>query len=197
MQIIGELDKLNKTYTYLYPCLKSYRGFNDNIKGLLINSVGIKDYNVETKREAIFILLETNTFEQLLWKKMEYTKKLISFLDWVRTTNFYVTDYIYYSSKSKKDYHMVVLDFPVTHFKSLQHWRKGEYSKMYSPADIEYFFKYHPCKEVLLKTAKRRLEFVDIVNKDYGTDATVEDFKDAELDYPPFIWEETFNFKIT
>ena len=197
MQITGNLLKLNSTYKYLYPCLKTYNNFMDYMKGLRINSVGIKDQNVLVDYPCLFILLEVLPVKHNdALEKSSYTNRLVSFLNWFREKEFYVTDYIYYTDTERSNLHMVVVKFPVEYTKVLPLWRKGQYSEMYSEADIKYLFNKSPLQDVLFREKSYISTFVDRVNKDYKTNATVEDFKDAELDYPPFIWDEIFNYKI-
>ena len=50
-------------------------------------------------------------------------------------------------------------------------------------------------RKILQKDSSYLKNFVEIVNKDFETNVTEKDFKDAELDYPPKLSEEMFNYK--
>ena len=46
----------------------------------------------------------------------------------------------------------------------------------------------------MYKTATQKQEFISQVHRDYDVKLTIEDLKDSELEYPPFIWDEVFNY---
>ena len=52
-------------------------------------------------------------------------------------------------------------------------------------------------RKVLRKDSSLLKPFVDMVNKDFDTNVGEEHFKHAELDYPPKLSEEVFNYKKT
>ena len=113
---------------------------------------------------------------------------------------------------------MVVIKFPQYFLSIYNHFKKGEYSKMFQEDSI--IKKYFPLENlskvsssltvilsktlganleihrVLKKDISYKKEFVEILNKDFNTNLKVEELKDeAELDYLPLLEEEVFNFK--
>jgi len=161
-------------------------------------AVGIKDYNIQIDQNCLFILLDTRYSKN----QTLYNNNLTKFLKYIREKDYYVTDYLYDNMRERYSKHMIVLKIPeVFNSKNiLLKFKQGLYSQMYESYELNLCFNSihrQKAKKVLLKDLEYKKDFINKVNKDFGTNITIEDFKDAELDYPPSLWEETFNFKIT
>lgn len=199
----------NRTWKYLYPCLKHYgEELNKYLSSFLKLAIGLGDNNVEKDEDfnSIYILLDTNLPLSTGKARQEYKDKLSKFLDWVSYQDYYISDYIFDTSM-----HMVVLKIPEEHNNSYFHFIKGEFSEMYNPKSITKYFKYisipnkelelrhnnklKDIKSVFNKDKKYIHVFVNRVNKDFNTDVGVEYFQEAELDYPLKKKEEIFNYK--
>lgn len=210
MQIESGSLYMNKTWLYLYPCLKFYgEELRTHLNAFLKIAVGISDHNLNIANinSSIYILIDTEPKYDAI-AKVNYKTHFSDFLDWVKYQPYYVTDYVFeelkYSGK-----HMVVLKLPSKHEATLLSFIQGRYSGMYSKAELDLYFKLithkdkdHEIKHnarvkkvlnVLTRNKECLEDFVKDVNKRFATTVTVEDFKDAEIDYPPVLEEETFN----
>ncbi len=196
----------NRTWKYLYPCLKHYGDeLMDKLSSFFKVAVGVHDHNRKEDGNCIYILIDTNIPLASDYDRQEYKRKFTKFLDWVSYKHYYVTDYIF-----EKDKHMIVLRLPHDYDITYINFVNGKYSKMYPQRVVNEYFKYitisnkeiedrqnskiRTTRAILTKNKSYLPTFVDIVNKDFNTDITVEDYKDAELDYPPKKEEEIFNY---
>lgn len=201
----------NKTWRYLYPCLKFYSTELINYLSTFFKlGVGISDYNVETEDNCIFILIDTDMRLKNKVESDKYKLNFSKFLDWLKYQPYYVKDYIY-SDFDSGEKHMIVLKIPQAHDTTFLSFIRGEYSKMYTKGQIANYFKnisiptnkeaekgvnnrLEKVRKILSKDSTYRDEFVEIVNKDFGTSVKSLYFTEAELDYPPKLEEETFNY---
>jgi hypothetical protein len=198
----------NKTWRYLYPCLKFYgEELMKNLGSFFKLAVGVRDFNRKDEPNCLYILIDTNIPLASDSQIRDYKERFSKFLDWLSYQEYYVSDYIY-----EKDMHMLVLRIPKEYSSTYINFTKGQYSKMYSLKDIRDYFKYLqiPNKELELKqNGKLKIikdvlnkeksyikTFVDIVNKEFKTTASVNDFIEAELDFPPKKEEEIFNYEV-
>ena len=199
----------NRTWKYLFPCLKYYG--NDLINYLtsfIKLGVGIGDDNVKTEGNCIFILIETNVPLASELDRNSYKRSFSKFLDWLRYQPYYMTDYVYEGLDSGEK-HMVVIKVPPIHDTTYVNFIQGNYSEMYKKEELNKYFnimnndannlhvtarneRVHNSRLVLTKDSKYAPTFVNQINKEYGSNATLEDFKDAELDYPIKLTEEIF-----
>ena len=202
----------NKTWDYLYPCLKIY----GNQLKVYLNSfyklgVGLRDYNVDIDEgNCIYILLDTKIYsaQQTL---QSYRENLSRFLDWVRFQPYYVVDYVF-EEFDNGEKHMLVLRLPGTYARAYSRFNKGKYSEMYTSKDINELFplitnsnkelevrvntKLKKVKDILSKNSNYLETFRKQLNEEFGTNLSLSDIKNHELDLPPKVEEETFNFKI-
>jgi len=199
----------NRTWIYLYPSLKYY---GDNLMNHLSSfiklAVGIGDSNLKVEGNCIFILVDTSIKLSSDLDRLNYQRNFSKFLDWVRYQYYYVTDYVY-DNLDKSEKHMIVLKVPLQLDSSYVHFVKGEYSEMYNKEQLNKLFnvmnnvsnnpsiakrneRVSYARKVLTKDKKYLPLFVDKVNKDFGTDITLSDYKDVELDYPINLEEEIF-----
>lgn len=207
----GKLYK-NKTWLYLYPCLKFYgQELRQHLNSFLKLGVGISDHNLNITNgfNNIYILFDTEPVLEKDSDLVKYKENFNKFLDWLRYQYYYETDYVFeelkYSGK-----HMVVLKIPSKHDITLIKFIQGQYSEMYTTKDINEYYMYisnpdqqieatknekiKKVRNVLTKNKEYLPEFVKQVNLLYKTEVTEEDFKEAELDFPPSLEEETFNY---
>lgn len=201
----------NKTRRYLYPCIVAYYGQEliNRINSFCKLAVGIGDGNKVTQNNCLFILLDTS--EKGLRTTLDMSR-FENFLVWIRKQDFYETDYL----KSESS-HMIVIKIPEKYQKSVFKFLKGKYSEMYSSKDIFKCYRYAniPDKELeervnnnikrYITTLTNDLDnfelFIKELNEDFGTTITKKDILEAsknktfELDYPPDMKEEVFNYK--
>lgn len=203
----------NRTWRYLYPSLKVYGAtLMNHLASFIKLAVGIGDAYVETTEPCIFILIDTNRVFPTEAELMAYKLKFAKFINWIRYQYFYVTDYIYDGLDSGGEKHMVVLKLPHKFDMSYFHFVNGEYSKMYTPKEVNEYFKLINMPQNLavqnkvnerIKTTRAILKkessyiptFAKKVNEMFGTDNPESDFIDAELDFPPNFDEEVFNYR--
>ena len=107
---------------------------------------------------------------------------------------------------------MIVLKVPFKHNSTYINFTKGKYSLMYDSKQINQYFsnvnipnktlqekinsKIENTRKILTKNKDYVQNFVDIVNRDFDANITVEHYLgEAELDYPPKFEEEIFNYR--
>src|SRR6187402_2593397 len=137
----GKLYK-NRTWKYIYPCLKYYGPeLNKHLGTFFKLGVGINDYNMDIKgeRNHIFILVDTNLPFSSEDQIKEYKLKFSKFLDWLTYQHYYVADYVYEDFTGK---HMIVLQLPYKHDASFLSFVQGKYSDMYGTKEINDYFKF-------------------------------------------------------
>ena len=200
----------NRTWKYLYPCLRSY---GPTLKGHLNTlyklAVGVKDYNLDIEEElCMYILIDTNiTTPQT--SLVNYRENIANFLDWLRCQSYYVIDYMF-DNEDYNEKHMIVIKLPKEYTKTYQKFTKGKYSEMYSHKEIGEFFPYitldnkelefklnektKAIRHVLIKKSDYLPTFQKQLNEEFGVNCTLDELKDHELDFPPNMKEEMFNF---
>lgn len=203
----------NKTWKYLFPCLKAH---GDKLVFYLSSffkaAVGIGDMNYHSNSDCIYILFDLN----IMPKKADRikTKELFTeFLEWVRYKEFYETDYIFDISLNSCQ-HMLVIKIPDNHLETYGEFLKGHYSNMYTLREVNKYFALRPTegasnpkevevannrirktRDVLRKTPEGEEEFIKIVNERFKTNIDIETIRGLELDFPIELEEEFFNFK--
>lgn len=202
---------VNRTWEYLYPCLKFYgEELTDKLKKLFKLAVGIDD-KLYKSTYSIYILFDVSSCESINQNILNYRSNFTSFLEWVRKKDYYVTDYVYdLSGCSEK--HMVVLKIPKIYNKSFEYFLQGKYSQMYSKEAIDFIFsditlenktvqnkinKQFMYRRLILTKDKRYLPFfVKRINEDFDVDMPISDFegRDIEFEYPIVSKQEIFNF---
>jgi len=200
----------NRTWKYLYPCLKKYGAtLSDYLGSFFKLAVGVGDRNFIAESNCIFILIDTEIPLSEI-ESERYRDRFSKFLDWLKYQSFYVIDYVY-SDLLEGEKHMVVLKVPITSFTTYDYFIKGQYSKMYSEKEIKSYFKdvsipqnipaeikvntrLESTRKILKKDKQYLKTFVSIVNKDFKTTIEEKYFRDAELDYPLNLKEEIFNY---
>ena len=201
----------NKTWEYLYPCLKVYGStLKTYLNSFFKLAVGLGDHNIDINEDnCIYILIDTNIHspQQSLQTYREYLSK---FLDWVRFQPYYVTDYIF-EGFDRGEKHMLVLRLPDTYKESYIKFKQGKYSEMYSSKDIDNLYSLivnsnknieikvnnniTNIKNILTKNSSHLELFRKQINDEFGTNLSLNDLKNHELDLPPSQNEEIFNYK--
>lgn len=179
----------NKSNKYLTPCLKAYGDeFTNKISNVFKVAVGVGDIVVKNAgkpyayQKNLFILLDSQIARP----------RFLMFMDWIREQEMYVDDYVF-DNITKSTFHMIVIKFPEQYYEALDMFKKGEYSKMYSRADIEKFFSNKPhLQKILVKDHEYRIEFTKKLNRLFDSTLTPDDI-DGELDLPPREDGEVFN----
>lgn len=201
----------NRTWRYIYPCLRYY---GPMLKGYLNTfyklGTGIGDHNVESEGYCIYILIDTKV-HSVNTPIDTYRENISKFLDWVRNEDYYVRDYVL-EGLDTCEKHMVVLKIPEVFNKSYQKFCKGRYSEMYSESEINEYFQFVQLKNkevetklneklqvtraILNKNPAYLPEFRASLNKEFSINLSLEELKYHELDFPPNLEEEIFNYKI-
>lgn len=182
----------NRTKNFLLPVVKVYgKIFLHNISTVFKISVGIDDYKLRQEGyrfdNHLFFLINT----------VSSRKHFISALDWFRTQNMYAFDYPFDNPVSGY-MHMIVFIIPEEYRNAYKHFVGGNYSKMYTKGQIKALFGENSDKEKIFNpNRKTKEEFAELVNKDFDTDLTVNDFEEIkpfEVEYPFKRVEEIFNY---
>ena len=215
MQISDGKLYLNRTWKYIYPALRVY-GFQpiSYLNELIKQGVGIYDLNFEEDDPdpKIFILIQTQVLNLKLNKK-EYEGKISRFFEFIRRQDYYVSDYIYDIDRSCCS-HMLVLKFPQEFKDIFKSFKQGKYSEMYSQKIISKYFPNSNLSKlfnsnsiittsktlgtnleihgVLSKSSEYKEEFIKSIKKDFEVE--VSNSEVSELDYPPVLSEEIFNY---
>lgn len=177
----------------------------EKLSGFFKIATGVGDTNFQKKDNCIFILIDLNLpFSEKSLEK--YRTDFSNFLSWLSYKPYYKDNYIFNEEKFQ---HMIVLKMPTNLKEGYSHFVTGEYSKMYTPKQIDYFFgikegldpavitrneRMRKVRKVFTRSKELLPEFVASVNKRFGTHNPESDFIDADLDYPPVKKEEIFNY---
>ena len=198
----------NKTWKYLYPCLKHYGPeLYQHLSGFFKIAVGVKDKNNPIKENEIniYILFDTNIIMINDRDISAYKAKFNTFLNWIKYQPFYTDDYIY-----EGNLHMVVIKLPNKHKETYKKFVQGLYSEMYTEVERNEYFRFlnltnkekekemndkiSHTRGVLSKSSNLLLPFVSRINNEFNTHLSVEELKHIELDFPPKLQEEIFNY---
>lgn len=201
----------NRTWKYLYPCLKYYgEDLMEKLASFFKIAIGVGDMSLEKNvGNCLFILVDTRLPINDK-NNQNYRINFEKFLDWVSYKPYYVTDYIF-EDLNESEKHMIVIKLPEKYDFSYLDFVRGRYSKMYTKKEINIFFnlvnipdkavekvrniRVQNTRSILLKDSDYVQTFCDIVNNDFNEHVTPYQYKDAELDYPPKLEEEIFNYK--
>lgn len=190
---------INRSFKYLVPGLALYgKELWTKIASLSTHAVGIED-TTHNKENNLYLLVNIKG-------KIKYDGYIdaakgkfhfLGVLSWLKEQHYYVDDYPYNSGRNK-DFHMIVLKFPVT--LGIELFKKGMYSKIYTPEQVSAIFTDEKIKNCLLKTPEGASIFAAFLN-DYfkltGKHALAD--KDVlhfeEFDIPPELNLETFRWQ--
>jgi len=185
---------LNRTKKYLTPCILSYgKVFESKINGIIKVGIGIGDVITMksgiTFEKHIFILVDTApTINPKVYNKKSFDK----FLKWIKDQDMYEDDYAY-DDVVTGHLHMIVIKLPQEHYKTFETFKRSQFSKMYTLADLNKFFDKMPeVQKILIKDSNYKIDFVKGLNKQFETTITPDEFE-GELDFPIRKEEEVFN----
>jgi hypothetical protein len=183
----------NRTYRFVLPIIKVYgKQLLSLFSSLKKVAVGINDYTamelgIEYDKH-IFILIDvqnTENFDDLLWTIKQHPA--------------YEYDYVF---DIYNQLHMIILKMPQKFINVLEHFKSGNYSKMFTKEDLQFFFggkdwhsvhkeikpiltKQEAYKPVFEKKIKEEFMIVDLPNIEW-----------KEFDFPPELKEEIFNYEV-
>ena len=190
---LGEIY-INKTWTYLMPCVNSFGSdFLAYYNGLAKLAVGIHDTLLDhsplISGENIYILFDTSVRNTYFFQ----------FLEWVREEEYFLAEYSFDEDITVATKHMVVINVPECHKEDYGNFLLGKYSKMYT----EDFKKEHFLDKgrlvaygVLSKDPTFVGDYQRQLQKEFPTfDIMEEDLKEHEVELPLKREEEVFNCK--
>lgn len=187
---IGQLY-INRTWKYLFPCLKGHGpACTEVINSMFKLAVGIDDTTQkEYKGKSILLMVDSKFLEK------EFRKGLA----WLKIQDFYITDYVAEASlTSMSRKHIIQVRIPEVYETAYEHFIRNEYSKMYTEEQIVALFTqniFSPYVGVLQRSKQAFNTFIEEINAMYDTKLKAADFAgDIEYDHPIIPEEEIFNF---
>lgn len=182
---------MNRTKKYLVPCLLHYgKDFSDRLNNLFKLACGIGDFaltdmGVELEKH-VFILIDTK-FSRKFFK---------STMEWLRTKDYYETDYPF-DDIHRGHLHMLVIKLPEQYYDTFGKFKEGQFSSMYSYEDLNKFFINQSDEfKVLTKDKDHIIKFVGKVNEIFATDMDPDEWT-GEADFPIRTHQEVFNLGMT
>lgn len=184
---------VNRTWKYLVPSLRAFEDlFVIKFNNLTKFAVGIHD----TLLDGSDIAQGRNLY--ILCKKNDANYRV--FYDYIKDKDYYVIDYCPDTDFENSDFRMIVIKIHKNHEDSYDKFLEGKYSQMYKREDISVLFS-HPARKDLLKIisldSRKEEDFIKEVNSEFNTKLSIKDFEEKfeELDLPPKMHQEVFNFK--
>jgi hypothetical protein len=194
---IGKLY-INNTRRYLFPVIKYYgEEFTNKINKLFKVGIGIGDIitnkcNIRHEKH-LFILVDTLPSSADFALALKYFKNHPSYED------DYAFDQIH-----KGRLHMLVIKVPDEFLETIDKFKAGEYSRMYSPEQIKNLFSYKGDDEivkkmyeitqkVLIHDHNYSIEFAKKIKKEFALEELPEIKADQEFELPILLQEEFFN----
>lgn len=185
---LGEIA-MNKTKRYLAPCLKSYGDeFGLKIHSIWKIAIGIGDIitvksNISFEKHIFILVYPKNNI-----------KIFNNFMNWIKDQPMYEEDYAFDHIKNGH-LHMLVIKLPEDCYHSYETFKKGDYSKMYTPEELQEFFDQESDTfKILIKDHNYKLKFSSMLKKEYDIDLTPEEIDDKfEFEFPIKDVEEIFN----
>ena len=187
---------INKTWNYLVPSL---RGYPPKVGTTLLTelnavcklAVGIHDTLLDgsdlSNKRALYFLFD---------KKFK-PEKFMNFLEWIRTQDYYLGDYVAGSNIRTERKHMVIIEIPALFNNAYDMFIQSKYSQMYTPEYIDILFVNRPeLKSVLRKEPKEQNTYKTKLSSEFNLDITdVEVVADSEYELPLIGKEEIFNYE--
>lgn len=194
MQIEIGKRYVNKTWRFLYPCLRGYGDvFVKKFNPLYKLAVGVSDDTLKNTKYSqdrnIFILIDTL-----------YQPKLVQeFLSYIVFQPFYKHHYYidnHELTQTRKM--MLILSIPDTFYEAYDNFIIGRYSQMYNIDVTKKLFSNPDRKkefDILTKNYSLEEEFIKSVNEEFDTNVYQFDqpIKEYELPLKPI--EEIFNYQ--
>ena len=182
---------VNKTWRFLLPCLRGHGDiFVSKFNPVFKLAVGIHDTLLDNSKKSdgrsIYILCD------------KFTNRIAfdEFLDWIKYQDSYIGDYCPDSEILKSRKHVIVISIPEVYNDAYDNFLQGNYSLMYLEQDLKLLFSSSTKQkeyDILSRNPKIIEEFTKVVNKEFKTNAVIDDFKNAELELPLKKTEEIFN----
>ena len=196
-----ENKNINKTIRFLVPAFKKYGNeFIKYFNSLNILRIGVYDNLLENnnmyKGENIFVKHLKSPY------KFDENKDFYEFLE---NKEYFIGKYCPDIDVVSSLKEVIVIKFPSIYKNAYKEFMCGAYSKMYSETELDFIFNsvknvkfFKKNYEILSKTNKENLiEFVNILNKEYGGNFSEEDIsKESEWELPPKMSEEVFNYEL-
>ena len=126
---------------------------------------------------------------------MKYFNKALTYFNYYQD-RFFVTEYEPYPDNYNGRGHMLVFRIPRRYHNAYDHFLKGEYSKMYTEAEVNFLFSAPldiPNGEVVLQTKHATKNFLNNFNEEFNVNLKLEEIQGWELDHPLKKCEEIFN----
>ena len=187
----------NKTWRFLFPCLRAYGGdeFMNRLAKLSILAVGVGDKQL-SHFPYIYILYNKEFKQELLYELLAYLYK-----EGLLVENYNI------EPEENGIKTMVVIRLPKEYHKTYQHFIKGEFSKMFTFDQMEDLFYskkdgvrlvsklWKPELGVLNKDVRKGKEYLKEVNSEWGTTIKFKEIEDWEYEAPLVFKEEIFNYE--
>lgn len=194
MQIKIGVRYINKTWRFLYPCLRGHgETFVKKLNPLFKLAVGINDSILSgtdySKGRNIFILVDT----------LYQPKQVKDFMDYIvyqpfYRHHFYVNNYD--NTQSRKL--MIILTIPDGFENAYDNFILGKYSYMYNNEEIKALFSSPERKteyDVLTLNPQLHDSFIETINKEFNTKISSFDSIIREYELPLKPKEEIFNYQ--
>ena len=179
---------MNRTRKYLVPVLKTYgKEFEEMYTSIFKLAIGIGDHLIkDIPEKSLFLLVNSTVFPT----------SFLNFQKWIVNQPMYLGDYAF-DNINTGYLHMFIIKYPEEYSNSYDFFKKSEYSKMFTQADLEKFFT---SENVVTKIANKdhthKAKFAQQVSTAFETVIKEEDITDTwELDLPIELDDEIFNFK--
>ena len=193
---------INKTWRFLVPTLKFYKGdFVKKFSALFKLAVGIHDTLLDGSE-----ISENNNLYVLVDKKYN-EEAFYDFLDYCEGKTYFIDKYAYEDNVVNSRKYMIVLKIPSKFSHAYACFLRGEYSQMYLDEDLQQLYfnaLKNPEKyksqfinyQILSKTGNIALEkFTSTIKEEFNVDVSTDDFYETEWELPLVKKEEIFNFK--
>ena len=187
----------NKTWRFLFPCLRGHGDiFATKLNPLYKLAVGIYDYTClgqeKFNGKNIFILLDMYSQNKLC----------MDFIEYVKYQPYYVTHYCPDADFVNSRKIMIVVSIPQGFEDSYDDFIRGNYSQMYSDEQLRILFANPDRKRdynIMTKNSEYEPYFFECVNTEFGVKCShgYFDFPIREFELPPKMKEEIFNYPDT
>lgn len=197
---------INRTQMFLLPSFKLYdSGFLDKIRSVVTLSVGIEDDSLDMFKEEpyIYMVIDPNGLyrNNSYVDKSRYRSSYLIFNQYIKKHKSYIYDYPLNGEKS--DLQVFVLKFPDIVGDDIKNlFVEGRYSELYSQIQLDQIInriktnasgveEINPVYKILKKDKGYSKIFFNKVFEDFSVKVNDE----RELDYPPLLINEIYNYK--
>lgn len=194
---------LNKTAKFLWPVIKEYQGIMSIFNSLFKLAIGIGDIiltecKISLERHLV-IIVDTNftiyTDENEDRKvRSDYGVNFKESITLLRNHECFLMDYPYDDIDTGR-IHVIVIKIPDQYHEAYAKYIEGKFSQMFTKEEKNLLFIDKKPLLVLNKDEKYKIEFVEGLNKEYGTKVDPYTF-DGELEKPINEEEELVNYHL-